>query len=156
MPLSWTLTPTVEELELELEKIARSIRRDFLATVATWDSRPSFLLSRTKTLGRTTSISVYTTDPRYLWVNTGTQGHWVQARGAKGLHFWTVYVPKTIVRWIGSRSSSRGGYERIAPQVWHPGIAPRGFTEVLAARYQKGVTTRGAQAIRRGLKRGWF
>lgn len=126
------------ELLKGLSETGRSMRGNFLRTVATWRRKADFDQFRAETpliRNNVASVEASTEDERYKWLNFGTQAHVIVPVNAKALSYFDTFRSKTTPRVIGSRAGFVGGTRVFRPEgVMHPGIEPREFDFVIADR----------------------
>lgn len=120
-------------VENALSAAARGARVDFNVTTQTWGERPEFAIDKVKD-GR----AVYTTDPKYKFVNDGTKPHTIAPRNGKVLIFGGPgFKAKTTPGVIGSKAGKKGKGQIITPKpVQHPGTQARGFREAIAKKWR--------------------
>jgi len=119
-----------------MRKAGTQIKRDFEATVATWEEKPKFeeLISLT---GPGPVVLIGTDDEIYRYVNDGTRPHeiWAGAYTGKSdktvLAFSSQFVPKTQPGIIGSNPGFVGERDTFVPMVNHPGTEARNFDKVI-------------------------
>lgn len=133
----------------EMEKLNRDIKKDFEATVRTWEGKPRFTskvnVSEGLIEGHTRTARMHGGKPPeliYYFINQGTK-----VRFAKMTEDWQ---PKTRVRVIGS-FAGRGGLERV-DNIARPGVKARKFTEAIATKHRARVAFRLKVALRNGTK----
>lgn len=119
-----------------LRKQATPIRADFRETVKTWKRKPKFE-TKVSLAGSRMTVTVYTTDPIYGYVDKGTKPHVIRPVKAKALHFVTGYSAKTTPRVIGSREGGADGDEVFTKEVQHPGTKAREFDKIIARKWQR-------------------
>ena len=151
VPAKIKLGPVRLEALNAMRKMGTQVRRDFERTTATWEHKPKFEQSVSlKAPGPT--LTVWTENDIYFWVNDGTKGRWMEARKAPYLMFKRTFIPKTLP---GALSSVPGG--SFPPwvskkKVWNPGIKPRKFDETIEKKWQPIFTKRMTASIKRAAK----
>lgn len=138
-------TPTTrqytEAMERGVMKTAMQTLRDFESTVRTWDHKPVFDVTITRT-GGDFQISAGTDNLIYLFVSEGTKPHTIAAKRSPYLIFQGGYKAKTRVGIIGSNAGGRdenGDWFR-KKQVQHPGFPGRQFIGKIRSRRQKSLS----------------
>lgn len=110
------------------ERIAADAVSDFHAVTSTWNTPVTFSLLREHH-----SISVATSDKRFIWTDRGTNPHLIKPKLATGaLRFRVGGAPKTRVRELSSTMGAVGPDWRSAKEVHHPGTDARWFSEEVA------------------------
>jgi hypothetical protein len=115
-----------------LTSTAKSIKADFLVTVATWKNKPTF-----KIFGNKYVRIIRTDDQVYYWVNFGTKAHTIRAKSRGGLRFRGGYTAKTVVGQIMSRAGGSHGNLVKAQEVHHPGTKARKFDEAIGKKWER-------------------
>lgn len=119
------------------KKTTNLMKRDFKATVRTWDHQVEFEVVE-HTTGSDHTITVGTDDDIYGYVNNGTEPHEITPKKSRFLYFpGGPYKAKTRVGIIGSRAGGTSGATVAARSVKHPGSKARNFTGVIGQRRQK-------------------
>jgi len=147
----------------ELENQGQIAKRMYQKTTTTWRSpRPVFRVEtkiarppgpRGGRESRPASVSVYTSDDRYIWTDYGTKPHIIRPRRSKYLRFRVGYKAKTRVRVIGSRRGGKFGSWVSAKIVRHPGTKAREFTKEIQKRRRRPFHEAMAKAIEKAQKR---
>jgi hypothetical protein len=109
-------------------RVARRAKTDYERTTRTWDMHPKFELVTSITKGGPTFL-LGTDDKIYKFIDEGTSVRYA--------HMPPDYVQKTVPGLLTSfpgGSSKRRWIDVSDPQ---PGIAPRGFSEMIHAKYEK-------------------
>lgn len=130
-------------LETQSTKAGEGMKKDFEATVATWEHKPVFVFQYVGWF----NMEIYTEDDIYGYVNNGT-GLWgpkhakypipkLLTPGRKKLAFSSAFTPKTRPGSIKSGPGGSGPVDTFRTQVMHPGIEPRGFEKLIAAKWNK-------------------
>ena len=134
-----------------MRKMGTPIRRDFERTTATWEHKPKFEQSVSlKAPGPT--LTVWTENEIYGYVNDGTKPHIIRAKTSKGLAFKTGFYPKTFPGVVGSVPGGSFPPWAHAQEVHHPGTEARKFDETIKKKWQPIFTTRMTAAIKRAAK----
>ncbi|MFA4973449.1 MAG: hypothetical protein WC683_12595 [bacterium] len=126
-----------------LAEISRRLARQALVlfdrTVDTWDHKPGFTASVTLRSGYTV-MEAGTDDPIYALVDQGTKPHEIRPRGpGYPLAFRAGYTAKTTPGELRSIRGGSSGPTRFAMRVWHPGTAPRRFTDAIGKELDKAI-----------------
>lgn len=121
-------------VEKGMKEAAEAAKADFEKTVATWEHKPSFVITEEGN----GEFSVGTDDEIYSFVDRGTDPYTIRPHG-RVLKFSPGSRPKTRPGVITSGSGGRGGGVVYTRVVHHPGIKARLFTQQLAARWRRGV-----------------
>lgn len=140
----------------EANRVAKDIKKDFEATVATWEdeNKPSFG-SIVDTTGGEISllVDVESNGEIYGYVNDGTKPHLIPKSGPGVLKISEGYRPKTSPGVIGSRSGGAGDRFIIRKtQVKHPGTEGRHFDKAIAKKWEKPFKKAMEQALSRAAK----
>lgn len=112
-----------------MQHVTRNIGRDFDATVATWDNKPTFWAKTTVTEKEIIS-HVSTADLIYKFITGGTKVRY--ATMTKD------FVAKTVPGVIGSRAGA-GGLLYVSVHNPHPGIEGRNFDIVIAEKQAREI-----------------
>lgn len=126
---------------------AGELLKDFEKTVATWETPVRFRVR----VGRE-SVSVYTDNAIWRYVDKGTRPHIIRPRRAKALAFATGGAAKTRVGSIIARAGGRGDGTAFATEVQHPGTKARGFSWRLKAKWDKKWPKLVQQAVDKALR----
>lgn len=137
-------------IERAKQDTIKGIQADFQATVATWEHKPKFGITR-----KGDDWHVSTKDDVYSYVNEGTRAHAIQPRHAKRLVFFrNGFQAKTKVNWIGSGAGRRANRGlTFALLVIHPGTKPRNFSKRIKEKWQKYWAQALQSAIRKAAGR---
>lgn len=128
--------------------IAEEAKRDFEATVSTWDNKPEFVIDV-----RPRSYAIITDDEVYGFVDKGTKPHKIPVGELGFLAFRGSYQAKTSPRVIQSRSGgASGSYVYTTKTIDHPGTEAREFTKTINNKWQGQVANRMRQALKGGLE----
>lgn len=137
------------EMIKEMEKLNKDIKKDFEATVRTWEHTPRFTskvnVSQGLIEGHTRTARIHGGKPPeliYYFLARGTK-----VRFAKMTDDW---MPKTRVRVIGS-FPGRGGLERV-DHIARPGIKAREWHVAIAIKHKARLVFRLRVALRNGAK----
>jgi hypothetical protein len=145
-----------KELRLELLNVLRSIskdvRKDFEATVKTWEHKPRFE-EAISLKGAGPQFLVGTDDEIYKFVDKGTKPHIIRPKKARALHFMGGYRAKTKPNVIGSSSGGASGPEVFTKHVNHPGTKARGFEEAIGKKWDKQFKKRMHTAMKKAAKK---
>ena len=120
---------------------AESIKKDFDATMTTWEHKARFFI-RTTSRKNYLSMTIYTKDAVYAYVNYGTKPHVIRPKKARVLRFQSGYSAKTRPGFIGSSPGGSSGDTIFAQEVHHPGTAPRGFDKAIAEKHERSFKAR--------------
>lgn len=143
----------VEQLLTDaVNKTLQVIDRDFAKTTNTWKQQPAFTIKLARNTGGDLEGSVSTSDPVYIYVNSGTVPHDIRPRNAKKLHFLSGYRSKTSRRIIGSHAGGPSGTDVFADVVHHPGTEAREFDQEIAKRRQNDLENNCTAAILQAMK----
>ena len=134
-------TLKIKAMRLELLNAMRKagvvIRRDFRETTATWKHKVEFEQKISlKQPGPT--VTVWTDDEIYNYVDKGTRSHRIQAgiytgkSNKKVLAFPSAFTPKTKPGSLRSGPGRSGGPTVFTPFVEHPGGKARNFSRQIA------------------------
>ena len=153
------LAAVVEEIDRELEKEGEQQVRELKKTVATWQgSRPDFEALTERDGQDVTVLTGPTGNSRgvqkWNWLDQGTKrGYPIVPRRAKWLRFrGGPYTAKTVVNWFGSRRGGPSGDFVFRQRVWHPRIAPRGWSPKLQKDRERPFSRRMDKAVKRGVR----
>ena len=120
-----------------MRREATAIKKDFDATVKTWDHSVKFeqVISLA---GGGPQVLVGTDDEVYRYVDEGTKPHDIVPKKPGGiLVFPGTFTSKTVPGVIGSRAGYKGGEIIKRPRVHHPGTKARRFTEIIKGKWEK-------------------
>lgn len=116
------------------DDVSTDVLSDLTEVTATWKNKPAF----TRTIIGDGGVEITTDDPRFKWIDEGTDGPYpIVAKNAPRLKFQTTFQAKTVPGQIMSRPGGRSGPWRAPQMVMHPGIAPRGWSRMIAQRRNK-------------------
>lgn len=159
MILTKTIKPSrlkEDALRLELlnaiRDVGRKVKKDFEATVKTWEHKPEFEMLISLIGGPT--VLVATDDEIYRYVDEGTKPHPIFAgvytgkSDKKVLAFPSIFKPKTTPNVIGSGPGFKGGDTVLRPYVNHPGTKPRNFSKIIKKKWDKPYKRRMEQAMK--------
>lgn len=142
------------EMSAAVDQTAADMLHDFEKTTRTWTTQVKFY-ARPKggQLGRRDlTITVYTNNQIYQYVEAGTKPHIIRPKKANALHFLGGYRAKTRPGFIGSSQGGASGESVFAKEVHHPGTKPRNFAAIIARkhtpRFKKNVDAAMARAAR--------
>lgn len=135
------------EMIKEMEKLNKDIKKDFDATVSTWDHKPRFIskvnVSQGLIEGHTRTARIHGDKPPeliYYFLARGTR-----VRFAK---MTLDFEPKSRVRYIGS-DPGRGGLEEV-DHIGRPGIKAREWHVAIATKHKARLGFRLRVALRNG------
>lgn len=115
-------------------KTGPDLQKEFKKTVEGWSNPPPF--NPHVYHGRDLRTVVYTESERYGWVNNGTEPHVIVPKSVRGLlWFRPGYRAATRPGVIGSSRPSSFGDKTAAWRVYHPGIEPRNFDQIIGEAY---------------------
>ena len=136
----------MKALEKSVYKTVSLAHRDLLSTVRTWEHKPKFDITVTRS-GNEYSVAAGTDDKIYGFVDQGTKPHDIKPKRSQYLAFSSGYRAKTRVGIIGSREGGAFGDTVIASSVHHPGFPGRMFIQRIQKRRQVTMNQEGAQAV---------
>jgi len=136
-------------LEQSIYKTASLAQRDLLSTTRTWDHKPDFDVTITRT-GGDYIVTAGTDDKRYIWVDQGTgiygpKGRPIKPKRSKYFRFQVGGELKTKPNYIGSYSGSPHTDWVTVTEI--KGIPKRNFIKKIQSRRQKTAEQEGSQAI---------
>lgn len=136
-------------LTRSLDKIIDATEKDFKATIATWDEKPSVYVTHATKTGSTIGGSVWLDEPRYVGLNFGIPPHEIVARRAPALRFrhGSGFRPKTVKGFIGSGPGSNEGDWVTKPSVSHPGVEGRRWDLAIAAKHRNDLILPALEAF---------
>lgn len=140
------------ELLNSLRSVANDVKKDFEATVKTWDHKPKFE-SAISLKGAGPQFLVGTDDEIYGYVDKGTKPHVIKPKRAKVLRFAGTYRAKTSPGVIGSSSGGSSGAEVFSRGVKHPGTKARNFEEAIGRKWEKAFKGRMEEAMKRAVRK---
>lgn len=137
-------TRFADAAKLGLRDAAEGALADFAATTASWKTDVAFVIK-----ARADGFDVGTDNAIYQYVDKGTRAHLIVARRAKRLRFaGGGFTAKTRPGFIGSQAGSSGGAPVFAQVVHHPGTTARGFSKLIAKKWQGRMQTLITKRIR--------
>lgn len=136
-----------QEIERELDKIAKEAKSDFERTQSTWEHKAKFVIRSSPGIRE-----VKTSDTPYVFVDFGTKPHVIRPRNANALAFNANSKAKTRPGVITSGPGSPGGALVVRKIVHHPGTKAREFSEMIGEKWNQQFKRRMDEAIARGLK----
>lgn len=144
----------IDDIRLELlnalRKEGTAIKHEYEKTVATWKQKPEFRRLSVSLRGGLAVIAVGTGDVVYKFVDEGTTAHKIVPKNRPFLAYQTVFVPKTKPNVIASNAGGKSGPWTRRKEVWHPGNAPRNFSNII----QKNRAAPFEKAMQAAMKRG--
>lgn len=118
------------------EKTAPRLKELFEKTTKGWEHDVRFVQHQ-EIRSYSISMTVSTTNWRYVLVNSGSPSHPIFPRRRKMLRFQRGYTAATRPRILDSRAKVRsGGYEDYESIPNHPGFKPREFDQVIAETHE--------------------
>jgi hypothetical protein len=142
--------PTTKEYMQAMEKATRKVAalamRDMQSTTRTWDHKPDFDVTVTRT-GNDFVVVAGTDDKIYGFVDAGTRPHEIKAKRSKYLAFQSGYRAKTRVGIIGSNEGGAFGDTEFRKSVKHSGFPGRKFILRIQRRRQVTMRQEVGQAI---------
>lgn len=136
------------ELLNALRKAARQIKKDYEATVATWDTDVKFK-EQVSLKESAPSISITTDNEVYRYVNEGTKPHIIEPVRAKRLRFQSGYNAKTTPGVLSSKNGGANGDTVFSMRVKHPGTKARKFDEAVNQKWEKQLRADLKDAMKR-------
>jgi hypothetical protein len=165
MAISMSVKVTVPELVLDSALVRHMIERtlerktgpdlskEFRKTVQGWSSPPRFNPHIHNFSGHL-SAEVSTDAERYIFVNNGTSAHVISPKNARGLlRFQPGYRAATRPGSISSSRPSRFGDHISSRKVFHPGVEPRNFDQIIAESYEDTFVSDIQDAIRMAVQK---
>lgn len=127
------IPPDFEKGILEaVNKTLAATHKDFEATYATFNHKPTMHIERAKRKGDVIEGSEWTDDENYVRLNEGVPPHPV-GRGGQYMSFYPNYTRKSGIRHVGSRPGGRSGVRQRAKGPWmHPGFEDAQFDIAIA------------------------
>lgn len=125
-----------EEVKRSLKRVEAGVLADYQKTVATWTDKPEFE-SKIKSTIKGASLTIWTDDKIYEYVDLGTKPHKIRAKTAKGLVFLVGGEPKTEPDIIISVPGKPGTLWRRKMEVDHPGTKARNFSKIINKSWRK-------------------
>lgn len=148
-----TWPPFKRAIVAENRRVRDGIKKDFEATVATWETKVRFD-TQEKEQGTKLVFSVTTDNEVYGYVSEGTEPHLIAPRKPLGaLAFQTGYSAKTRPGFIGSSPGGKSGPVAFAKFVQHPGTEGRKFEQAIAKKWERDWRVRLQNAISRVAQR---
>jgi hypothetical protein len=131
----------------ELRKEARTVKKEFEKTTATWKgAKPTFEIA----IGLTGKDATVVIGPagnqkgidKWIWLNDGTKPHPIAAKNVPNLIFrdGRGFKPKTKVKTFSSGPGANVGKWIKKPAVKHPGIEARDWTGEIVRKRRKPFT----------------
>lgn len=150
LPKPIDVKPFAREMRREMEKLTKEIKKDFDATVRTWNTKPHFAtsirVSFDEIRGHVRTRPISGNKPPELifyFLSEGTRvRHAIMSDD---------FEPKTRVGVVGS-FPGRGGLLRVDPRFDGPGIKARKWDEAIATKNRAKVPFRLAVAIRKAVR----
>ena len=142
-----------EEIASEVQKVTKEIKKDFEGTVKTWKTKVVFE-DLIEVGPDAVTIYVGTDNEIYGWVDKGTRPHRIEPKGNYPLAWRSGYTgPKTKPGSLKSvnRGKATGPYV-FAKGVNHPGTKARGFSEMIAKKWERILPKRMQKALDRAAK----
>lgn len=124
---------TKRAVEAEIKKQHKKTITELKRQTSYWKRPVDFEIEETK---EGATISTY--DPRYTWVDEGTNPHKIEPRNKRVLR----WLPGSRVRNEIARRNNMADRQDVAqftPSVQHPGIRPRHFTDYVMKRREKQI-----------------
>lgn len=122
--------------------VALAVKRDYEATVRTWERKPTFTIEYGKD-----EVIVSTGDDNYTGIDEGVPAHIIAARRSPVMRFQKDYKAKSQPGVIGSRSGGKSGNIIVANVVSHPGIQARKFTDAIKKKNDPKFFAGGNEAV---------
>ena len=139
VPVKWSAKEILDEIQLSVDSVAMAVKKDFEATVATWNEQPRFESTVGVGSGALTSISIAvgTNSPRWAMLNEGTKPRMIDPGPGRVLAFQTGYRAKTRPRQFRSYKGGAYGPRIVRPRAFlRRGIEPRAWTDEARKKYQ--------------------
>jgi hypothetical protein len=117
------------EIKKQHKKTVKELKRQ----TAYWQRPAVFNVTETEE-----GATISTDDPRYTWVDEGTNPHVIRPRNGKMLR----WLPGSRVRNEIARRNNMADRKDVAqftPSINHPGIRPRHFTDTVMRRREKEI-----------------
>lgn len=145
----------LKSMEAANRRIADQIRRDFEATVRTWEKKPTFRVLRVKK-GDAIHYDVFTESAIYGYVDKGTKPHdiYPKATNPTGrLWFRAPYRAKTTPNLLSSKAGGLAKNAKLytAEMVHHPGTEARNFVKIIKERFASKVVFENNRLLREWL-----
>ncbi len=123
-------------LKTVMMDVSDDMLKDFEKTTQTWEHDVLFE-QEDKLNSVPMSVTVFTEDEVYAYVNNGTRAHPIVPIRAPALVFQGgTYTAKTMPGVIGARSGGPSGPTVFRQSVFHPGTEARDFDKTLAEKWQ--------------------
>jgi len=158
MPALFTIVPEIprkflapvdinDAFQEAMDAAANDALKEFQATVATWDKKPGFRISRGKY-----TRTIYTENRIWNLVDKGAKAHKIPKRpftkaSRRYLRFQTTYQAKTIPGKADSYAGGASGPYVRKRQVNHPGFQGRKFSTTITDIMQEKLEHRVELAI---------
>jgi hypothetical protein len=127
-----------------LRRVGAGMKKDFEATVKTWEKPAVFRVATHLTAGiPSPSVEVWTDNALWKMLDEGTKPHDIWAgiytgrSDKKALAFPSVFAAKTKVGVLDSFAGSSGGEKIVRPYVQHPGTKARKWSQALEKKWKK-------------------
>jgi len=125
-----------DEMAKGMKTAQDKLKKEYQKTTRTWEHKVAFQAEQ-KTSATQMSVSVWTEDEIYGYVDKGTRPHAIFAGIYSGkstkrvLAFPGTFTAKTVPGVIDSRRGGSGGGTVLRPYVQHPGTEARNFSEII-------------------------
>jgi hypothetical protein len=136
-----------------LKDLGKNIEKTFEGTVENWETKVDFKVE-TEQNGSSMTLTVYTTNEIYGYVNDGTRAHTIVPVRAPALRFASGFVSKTRPNSLRSGAGRSFGPMVTAKIVHHPGTTPRHFTKYIALKHTRDLFEHVQDAVNRAAKEG--
>lgn len=131
-PVTFNLAgPTRAAIDRAMAQVKEDILRLYQSCMATWDHKAAFQAREDR--GQDYVITIWTSDPIFIYGDLGTRRHPIAAKYARMLRFQEHYQAKTTPGVIGSVSGGASGATIFRKYVMHPGTKARGFSKAIVA-----------------------
>jgi hypothetical protein len=107
---------------------------DLIRTTTTWNHKVSWIRNKTSA-GGLSVVEISTEDDVYKWIDEGTRPHYIIPKRATFLRFHSGYNAKTTPGILGAHGGGDHGPLVYRQIVFHPGNAPRNFTQTVMEKY---------------------
>lgn len=136
-----------QEIERELDKIAKEAKDDFERTQSTWKHKARFVIRSSRGVRE-----VKTAETPYVFVDFGTKPHIIRPKTANALAFNANSKAKTRPGVLTSGPGNPGGPKVIRKTaIKHPGTKAREFSQMIGEKWDRVFKRRMDEAIKRGL-----